>query len=109
MAHTTIKNISQLQIEGAVLQKFLFGETQIALLFSGNKQMDINNFWELYEDGTAGVIDKGLSLKFREKLLLYRLIGKKCVKVTKDPFFIEIYFDGGLRLVVHKGNHANAM
>lgn len=108
MAHTTTKNISQLQIEGAVLQKFLFGETQISLLFSGNKQLDINNFWELAQDG-VGIIDSGLSLKFREKLLLFKLIGKKCNKVAKDPYFIEILFDEGLRLVVHKGSHANAM
>lgn len=90
------KYFMSLKLTGIKVDEFTF-----SLLFGFNKQMDVTTHWELIDTKDLKVIDRGMALKIREQLLLFKLIGSKLIKFNKDPFIAELFFDNDLKLVVY--------
>lgn len=90
------KYFTNLKLTGIKIEEFAF-----SLLFGFNKQMDVTTHWELVNTKDNRIIDRGMALKIREQMLLFKLIGTKLVKFTKDPVLAELYFDHDLKLIVY--------
>lgn len=86
---------ANLTVSGIKVEEFSF-----SLLFGFNKQLDVTTHWELVDEANA-VLDRGLALKIREQWLLYKLIGAKLLKSTKDNYQVILFFDNNLKLVVY--------
>lgn len=84
------------KLSGIKLEEFSY-----SLLFGFDKQMDVNTHWELVDLSDGKILDRGIALKNREQLLLFKLIGAKLVKFNKDPYLAELFFENNLKLLVY--------
>ena len=93
---SNINYFVDLKLTGIKVEEFVF-----SLLFGFDKQMDVTTHWELIDATNNNVIDRGLALKIREQLLLFKLIGNKLVKFTKDSYQVVLFFENNLKLIVY--------
>jgi hypothetical protein len=101
MLQANVKKSNLNYFVNLTLSGIKFEEFSYSLLFGFNKQMDVTTHWELVDSTTNEVHDRGMALKMREKLLIYKLITAKLTKFTKDNYQVILYFDNNLKLVVY--------
>ena len=93
---SNINYFVDLKLTGIRVEEFMF-----SLLFGFDKQMEVTTHWELVDMITDNHLDRGMALKIREQLLLFKLIGNKLVKFTKDPYQVVLFFENNLKLIVY--------